>query len=120
MAAKKITCITCPQGCEILVDGEGETINSMTGQGCKRGDEYARNEFIHPLRILTSTVLLIGSPTPLVAVRSNKPIPKELLLKSMGEIRAARAKVPVKRGDIIIPNILGTGADIIASGDALG
>jgi CxxC motif-containing protein len=119
MATKKITCITCPQGCEIIVEGEGENILSMTGQGCKRGDEYARNEFIHPLRILTSTVKLSGSSTPLLAVRSNRPIPKELLLKSMDFIRSAKAKVPIKRGTVIISNILGTGADIIAAGEAL-
>jgi CxxC motif-containing protein len=118
MAEKIITCIICPLGCDITVSGEGETIHSITGQKCKRGEEYARNEFIHPLRILTSTVKLSGSVEPLLAVRSNKPIPKELLLQSMDLIRTARAKAPVKRGDVIIPDILGTGADIVASGEA--
>jgi CxxC motif-containing protein len=119
MAEKIITCIVCPQGCAITVKGEANTSLSMIGQGCKRGEEYARNEFIHPLRILTSTVKVSGSGVPLVAVRTSKPIPKELLFKGMEEIRKVKAAVPVKRGDIIIPNILGTGADIIATGEAV-
>jgi len=118
MAEKHITCIICPQGCDIIVDGDGDNIRSMTGQGCKRGDIYARDEFIHPVRILTSTVKVSGSAVPLVAVRTNKPIPKDLLFRGMEEIRKVIAMVPIKRGDVIIPDILGTGADLVATGQA--
>ena len=118
MAEKRITCIICPQGCDILVDGDGGNVSSMTGQGCKRGETYARDEFMHPLRILTSTVKVTGSAVPLVAVRTNKPIPKELLFRGMEEIRKLAAAVPVKRGDVIIPNFLNTGADLVATGEA--
>jgi CxxC motif-containing protein len=116
---KRITCITCPLGCEISVIGEGAEIQSMSGQGCKRGEEYARNEFIHPLRILTSTVKVSGSTVPLAAIRTSKPIPKELLFPGMEEIRKLRTEAPVKRGEILLPNILGTGADIVVTGEAL-
>lgn len=118
MAEKRITCIICPQGCDITVDGNGDQIRAMTGHDCKRGETYARDEFIHPLRILTSTVKVSGSTVPLVAVRTNKPIPRELLFKGMEEIRKVKAVVPVKRGDVIIPNILGTGADLVSTGEA--
>lgn len=118
MEQKKITCITCPLGCEILVEGEGENIISMTGQACKRGEEYARNEFIRPVRILTSTVKVLNAEVPLVSVRTKRPIPKEFLLKAMEEIRRTEMAAPVKRGDVIIPNILGTGTDLVATGEA--
>ena len=118
MAGKRITCIICPQGCDITVDGDGDTIHSMTGHECKRGETYARDEFIHPLRILTSSVKVCGSTVPLVAVRTNKSIPKELLFHGMQEIRKVQATAPVKRGDVIISNILGTGADLVATGEA--
>jgi CxxC motif-containing protein len=117
MAEKRITCIICPQGCDIIVDGEGNHIRSMTGQGCKRGETYAGDEFIHPLRILTSSVKVSGSSVPLVAVRTNKAIPKELLFQGMEEIRKVQAAAPVKRGQVIIPNILRTGTDIVAAGE---
>ena len=117
MAEKRITCIICPQGCDIIVDGDGKQIRSMTGQACKRGETYATDEFIRPLRILTSTVKVSG-PVPLVAVRTNKPVPKEMLFRCMEEIRKVQAKLPVKRGDVLISNILDTGADLVATGEA--
>ena len=70
------------------------------------------------MRILTSTVKVSSSNVPLVAVRTNKPIPKELLFRGMEEVRKIEAVFPVERGDVIIPNILDTGADIIATGEA--
>ena len=119
MAEKRVTCIICPQGCDILVNGDGFNVHSMAGQGCKRGETYASDEFIHPMRILTSTVKVTGSAVPIVAVRTNKPIPKELLFRGMEEIRKVNAVCPVQRGDIIIPNFLDTGADLVAIGEAL-
>jgi len=118
MAEKRVTCIICPQGCDIVVDGDGTVIRSMTGQGCKRGETYAADEFMHPLRILTSTVKVTGSTVPLVAVRTSKPIPKELLFRGMEEIRKLNVAVPVKRGDVIIPDFLKTGVDLVATGEA--
>ena len=41
----EIICTVCPRGCHIQVEGEGEKILSVEGQGCKRGLEYASAEF---------------------------------------------------------------------------
>ncbi|WP_312692239.1 DUF1667 domain-containing protein [Caproiciproducens sp.] len=116
MQEKKIICTVCPIGCNITVRGGGEQIKSMEGFGCKRGEAYARSEFIHPVRILTSTAKVEGCKIPLVPVRSSKPVPKELLFKCMNEIRGLYVKAPVHRYDVLIPNILETGVDIVASG----
>ena len=117
MEEKKIICITCPIGCNVTVRGDGQGIESVEGFKCKRGDEYARNEFINPQRILTSTVSTVGAPTPLLPVRSNKPVPKHLMFKCMDEIRKLSITAPASRYDVVIPNILDTGADIIATSD---
>jgi len=118
MTEKQITCIICPQGCDILVNGDENNISSMIGQNCTRGEVYARDEFIHPLRVLTSTVKVTGSNVLLVPVRTNKPIPKKLLFRGMDEIRKVRVAAPIKRGDIIIHNFLDTNADLTATGEA--
>ncbi|MFA7637590.1 MAG: DUF1667 domain-containing protein [Monoglobales bacterium] len=55
----------------------------------------------------------------LVACRSNKPLPNDKIFCCMDEIRKLSVKAPVKRGDILIADILGTGADIIATADAI-
>ena len=115
---KKIICITCPQGCLITVKGDAEkgTIESIEGFTCKRGKTYAENEFIHPLRILTSSVKVEGASAPLVPVRTHTAIPKELLFKGMDEIRGITLKGAVNCGDVIVPNFMGTGVDLVASG----
>lgn len=117
MAEKTITCITCPVGCDILVRGEGDVITHMEGNRCKRGEEYARNEFAHPVRILTTTVKLEGADSPLLPVRSDKPVPRDLLMPCMREIRNIRIQAPISRRHVIVPDILGTGANIVATGE---
>jgi len=119
MTEKIITCITCPIGCDITVHGEGEEISRMEGYQCKRGEEYARNEFVHPVRILTTTVRVVGADCPLIPVRSDKPVPRELLIQCMEKIKEAAVEAPVRRYDVIIPDILGTGASILATGEAV-
>lgn len=112
---KEIICTVCPRGCHVMVEGEGEKILSVEGHSCKRGLEYASAEFAHPVRILTTTVKIAGVAGDLLPVRSNKPVPKEKLFACMDEIRQAQVQLPVKRYDVVIANICGTGVDIVAT-----
>ena len=112
---KKIICITCPLGCEITVSGEGKTIHSIEGQQCKRGETYARDEFIAPMRIFTSSVRVLGAKAPLVPVRSREPIPKETLLQCVEQLRNLQLTAPVSLYDVVIPNVLNTGVDIVTT-----
>lgn len=120
MMEKNIICITCPQGCTITVKGdpEAKTIESVTGNKCKRGQTYAESEFIHPVRILTSSVKAVGCSVPVVAVRTAKPIPKELLFAGMDEIRKLTIKDTVHSGDVLVVDFLGTGVPLIVAGSA--
>lgn len=112
---KEVICTVCPRGCRITVEGEGETISSVEGYSCKRGLEYASAEFAHPVRILTTTVKLAGEEHDLLPVRSSAPVPKEKLFDCMAVIRTAEAARPVRRYDVIVPNICGTGVNIVAT-----
>jgi len=116
---KKFTCILCPKGCEIEVEGDdtSKRIDSIKNYECSRGYEYAKTEFINPCRILTSSVRLEGNSIngrKMVPVRSSKAIPRKLLMSCMKEIQNKSVKTPVWIHQVIIPNILNTGADIIA------
>ena len=111
---KEIICTVCPRGCHIQVEGEGEKILSVEGQGCKRGTEYASAEFAHPVRILTTTVKIAGA-NDLLPVRSNKPLPKEKIMDCMQIIRGTAVNAPVERYAVIIADICGTGVDIVAT-----
>lgn len=118
MTEKKITCIICPIGCEITVKGDGNQITSIEGYACKRGETYAQNEYICPVRMLTSTIKVEGADVPLVAVRSDRPVPKDLLMQCMEEVKKAKVTAPVFRYDILIHDILGSGINIVATGEA--
>jgi len=118
MTEKIITCIICPVGCSIVVTGKGSSVLRMEGNQCKRGEEYAGNEFVHPMRILTTTVKLEGADSPLLPVRSDKQIPQELLMRCMAQIQNISVEAPISQYDVIVPNILGTNANIVATGEA--
>ncbi|MBQ7898039.1 MAG: DUF1667 domain-containing protein [Clostridia bacterium] len=112
---KEIICTVCPRGCHIQVEGEGDNVISVEGNACKRGFTYASAEFSHPVRILTTTVKIKGASHDLLPVRSQSPLPKEKLFECMDIIRGAEATLPVKCGDVIIPDIASTGINIVAT-----
>ena len=114
---KKVTCIICPIGCNITLQGEGQNIFHLSGNQCNRGVEYARNEFLSPVRILTTTIRVLGSNSPLVPVRSDRPIPRELIFQCMEQIKGITVEAPISRYDVLAPNILGTGVNIVSTGD---
>jgi len=113
MMTKTIKCITCPIGCDITVTAEGGTILETSGNECKRGEEYASNEFLAPKRILTSVVKAEDYRLPVVSVRTSKAIPKHLMFECMEILRGITAKAPFMPGDVLVSNVLGTDADII-------
>lgn len=114
---KEIICTVCPRGCHILVNGDNEKVLSMDGYGCKRGVSYAEAEYTAPVRILTTTVKIAEKDNDLLPVRSDKPIPKDKILQCMEQIKAISVKTPVKRYDVLLPNILNTGVNIVATKD---
>ena len=114
---KQIICTVCPQGCRITVTGEGSSITSVTGFTCARGETYARQEFVCPMRILTGSVRVIEGAEPLLPVRSAERIPRDKIPECMKILRTVKVKPPVKIRDVVVKNILDTGVDIVASGE---
>ena len=115
---KEIRCIVCPTGCLVHVENiNGELI--IEGHSCKRGEEYAREEFIAPKRILTTTMRVGDGFLPLIPVRSDRPILKDRLRVALKEIAQTVANAPIKMGDILIENVLGLEINIIASRDLI-
>ena len=112
---KEIICTVCPRGCRITAVGEGETVLKIDGYGCRRGLEYASSEYAHPVRILTTTVGIVGRSSDLLPVRSSKPLPKEKLFECMDVLRKTFVAAPVARYDVILADICGTGVDIVAT-----
>ena len=114
-----ITCINCPVGCRMTVtqDGTG-AVTSVTGNTCRRGDAYARQEVTMPLRMVTAVVKAAGSDMP-VSVKTRTPIPKAEIPACMAALRALRLRAPVRAGDVVLPDVCGTGVDVIATKSVL-
>lgn len=109
---KEMICIVCPRGCRMKVDDNG----NVEGNFCKRGEVYARQEAIRPLRMITSTVSLISkSDLSRLPVMASGEVPKEMIFEIMKELYKVEVKAPVNVGDIIVKNILGLGVDIIST-----
>ena len=110
---REMTCIICPRGCTLTVEYEDKNVLSVKGNACKRGKDYAFAECTCPTRTLTTTAMTKSGEV--VAVKSNKAIPKELLFDCMEQINACCVPDSVRQGDVIIADILNTGADIIVT-----
>jgi len=112
---KELICINCPQGCNLDVEFDQNNIISVDGNNCKLGLSYAEEEVFHPVRMVTTTAAVMNGFIKLLPVKTSCPIDKSLTFDIVKEISKIRVEAPVKLGDIIIKNILNTGADIIAA-----
>lgn len=114
---QEMICILCPLGCKMLVSektGEPDEF-TLRGHQCKKGRDYAREEYSNPTRTLTSTVVIHGTALPRLPVKTSRPIPKKLIFPVTDEISRVEIEGPVKIGDVIISNVLDSGIDIVAT-----
>ena len=113
---KNLTCIVCPRGCALTVTLDSEATNpvvSVEGQGCKRGVDYATAECTHPTRVLTTTAPTVDGGV--VPCKTDRAIPRELLFEAMKAVNSLSAPAVVRIGDILLEDLLGTGANIVAT-----
>ena len=103
---KKLTCIICPIGCELIAILDEKEVISVSGNTCPRGEIYARNECINPQRTITSTMLCEDGS--LVSVKTDTTIPKEKMQECMQIINSNTAKLPIAVGDVLIENVFGS------------
>lgn len=114
---KEMICIVCPIGCRLTVTQiEGaESKYKVTGNKCKRGEVYAIKEMSHPQRVVPTTVVIENAHLKRLPVKTDKAIGKELIFEVMKEVNKVKVTAPIKLGDIIIENILGTDVNIVAT-----
>lgn len=114
---KELVCICCPRGCNLSVDYDEKGVNSVSGNFCKNGDAYAREEVVEPKRVVTSSVYVEGGKDIVTSVRTKGRIPKDKIFECMKEINEIKLKSPVHIGDIAKKDICGTGVDLVVTKD---
>ena len=121
METKKIelTCIGCPMGCPLIVTMEDGAGASVTGNTCPRGREFAISEMTAPKRTICSTVRTAFPDAPVLPVRVSADIPKDRIFDVMDALKTVTVSERIGRGDVVIPDVLGLGVDVIATSSLL-
>ena len=109
--ARDLTCIICPRGCHLHIDDD----LNVTGNSCPRGATYAKQEVADPRRTLTTTVRCHSELLEVCPVKTAGPIPKDKVFDAMVEVNKVTILPPVHIGDVIVPNIAGTGIDLVST-----
>lgn len=110
----QITCIVCPVGCRMDVTLQDGQFVSVSGNTCKRGEAYARQESVQPTRMVTAVANVIGSAVP-VSLKTQQPIPKDKIAQCMEEINSLQLELPITSGDVLRENVAGTGVNLVAT-----
>lgn len=116
---QELTCIVCPNGCTLRVEVLPDGGYAVTGNKCKRGVAFAKEELTAPRRVVCSTVRTVYPAAPVLPVRTAGGVPKEKMFDVMKEINKVVVRAPVARGGAVIENVLGLGVDIIATSNIL-
>ncbi len=116
---KKLTCIVCPMGCQLDVDLQSDgQVRAVYNANCKRGIAYATSECVAPMRTVTGTAPIKGGG--IVPVKTDRPIPKDLMIDCMMVINETYVPADAPIGTIVIENVLDTGANVVTTKDLRG
>ncbi len=113
---RSLTCICCPKGCTVSVYAEDGRALSVEGNGCEKGYAYAVQEAVAPMRVLTGIMRAEGCERPF-AVRTDRPVPKDRMRECAATLKRVRPKPPIRIGDVVIRDLAGTGAGVVAAQD---
>jgi len=111
-------CIGCPLGCRLEVEeDERDTIVEVRGWSCKKGERYGRQEHTDPRRMVTTTVRINGAGLARLPVKTSQPVPKDQVREVCRQLRTLTVRGPVTMGDVVLADVAGSGADIVATRD---
>jgi CxxC motif-containing protein len=89
----------------------------VSGNACPKGDAYGRQEAVNPMRSLTTTVATDSAERRRLPVHTLGEIPLSRLRDAMAELDSVVAHAPLRCGQLVAPNLLGLGVDVVASED---
>jgi len=118
MNERAMTCILCPNGCELHVTWAEEpspATVSVDGNLCPKGLTYAIDELTHPMRTLTTSVRVRDGVQRLASVKTTTTIPRDALPVVRSALRSIELRAPVAIGDVVLPDAAGTGVDVIVT-----
>lgn len=104
-------------GCRLTVDDSDMNDIKVSGNTCPRGAKYGKDEIICPKRMVTSVVRVDGGDVAMVSVKTSDSVEKSKIFDALALLKGVTVKAPVKIGDVVVADVLGTGVDFIATKD---
>jgi CxxC motif-containing protein len=99
---KRFICLTCPKGCALETDG-----TQVAGARCEKGQAFACQEWIEPLRVLTTTVRCkTERGGRIIPIKTAFPVPLSRLAAMMKALKALQLlEVPPIGTTITVPGL---------------
>ena len=111
MTTTELICINCPIGCMLTATVDADNIE-INGNNCKLGISYGINELKAPKRVVTTS---IKNGSKMLSLKTSEPIPKDKIKDCLREVKNLELNKDVEIGDVVIKNILGLEANIVAT-----
>lgn len=104
---KNMICIICPRGCAMTAEVNGEAV-TVTGNTCPKGEEYAINECLHPMRTVTAAIRVANRENTMVSVKTEAAVPKDKMMDVMELLHKTSVNAPVSIGHVVLSDVFGT------------
>ena len=106
------TCIACPIGCHLTVEQTGSEI-TVSGNRCPKGEVYAKEEMLAPKRVVTAVVRTDWPAFPFIPVRTDNPLPRELIQGLIADLASQSVRLPAACGKVLIADYRGSGVNVV-------
>jgi CxxC motif-containing protein len=111
--ARRFTCIVCPTCCELETDG-----TEVNGARCPKGETFALQEMVMPLRVITTTVRCETSKgVAMLPVKTACPVPLSGISEIMRRIKSLRLSEILALGSRIEAGSPAEPLDLIVTGE---
>ncbi len=112
---REMICISCPIGCHLTAEWEEGGEPRISGNKCPRGEEYGREEILAPKRVVTATVALEGGRIDRLPIKTDLPLPKQLIPSLLNRLAKMKIQAPVEAGRILIQDYERSGINVLAT-----
>ncbi|HBN08326.1 MAG TPA: hypothetical protein DD435_06680 [Cyanobacteria bacterium UBA8530] len=93
---RRLTCLVCPSGCQLILEN-----GVVKGHRCPRGEKYAIEEALTPLRFLTTTLPVQGGKVLRLPVKTKERVPLQRIKTMLCQLSTLKVRPPVRLGEVV-------------------
>jgi CxxC motif-containing protein len=112
-AMPEFVCIACPIGCRLTVERTPAGEVTVHGNRCPKGETFGREETLSPKRVVTAIVRTDSRSWPCIPVRTDQPLPRELIAGLIADLARQSVHLPAACGDTLMENYQGSGVNVV-------